>query len=137
MDKELSLYELGILLKEITSKYKTSLVTKVKMSGGWMTFTGNIEVEYIPKVDNIIGGNNIIGLRVCNNVDQTTTIKITGIKGKKFNINIAKAKYKEINKFGLNIDQIKEKEDKSTLRIDDSMVLSVDAGIETLLKILD
>ena len=137
MDKELSLYELGILLKEITSKYKTSLVTKVKMSGGWMTFTGNIEVEYIPKVDNIIGGNNIIGLRVCNNVDQWTSIKITGIKGKKFNINIAKAKYKEINKFGLNIDQIKEKEDKSTLRIDDSMVLSVDAGIETLLKILD
>ena len=66
MEKELTLYQLGNLLKIITENYEVNLMSKIKLSGGWMTITGNIDVDYIPANEVLGKGSNIIGLKINN-----------------------------------------------------------------------
>ena len=68
MEKELTLYQLGNLLKIITENYEVNLMSKIKLSGGWMTITGNIDVDYIPaehRERKKVGGDNIDQCRQC------------------------------------------------------------------------
>ena len=112
MEKELTLYQLGNLLKIITENYEVNLMSKIKLSGGWMTITGNIDVDYIPANEVLGKGSNIIGLKINNGGSCSNDIKITGMKDLNFKVNLAATKFKEIHKGGLNLDKIKEKEDK-------------------------
>ena len=81
MEKELTLYQLGNLLKIITENYEVNLMSKIKLSGGWMTITGNIDVDYIPANEVLGKGSNIIGLKINNGGSCSNDIKITGMQG--------------------------------------------------------
>ena len=98
MEKELTLYQLGNLLKAVTENYEVSLMSKIKLSGGWMTITGNIDVDYIPTNEVLGKGSNIIGLKINNNGSCANDIKITGMKDLNFKVNLAATKFKEIHK---------------------------------------
>lgn len=132
MEKELTLYQLGNLLKELTNKYEVNLMSKIKLSGGWMTITGNVDVDYIPNNEVLGKGSNIIGLKINNGND----IKITGMKDLYFKVNLAATKFKEIHKGGLNLDKIKEKEDKCTLKIDENMIFTIHASLDNVKELL-
>ena len=92
MKYELTLYELGKLLKNIREEYKMNLLSKITLSGGWMTITGSVDIEEIPKTEIISKGNNIISIKVKTNEEEGQILKITGAKDKKFNIDIAPSK---------------------------------------------
>lgn len=134
MDYSLSLYELGKILEKIDMNHNMSLLNRIKLSGGWMTLNGEARVEYIPKSEGIVGGNNIISLKLISPTGEGNSIKITGLKELKFNVNLSQSKYKVINKGGLNLDQVKEKSDKCTLRIDEDMIFTINAPIEEIKK---
>lgn len=133
MDYELTLYELGNLLDKVIKEYEMTLMIKVKLSGGWMTLKSNVTIDSLPKEEGLTAGNNVISLKLNNGIDD---LKITGLKNQKFKVDVAAAKYKEINKHGLSIDMIKEKNNKSTLKIDDNMILSINAALEDIKKII-
>ena len=44
MKYDLSIYELGQLLTKLTKDYKVELLSKAKLSGGWMTIVGEVEI---------------------------------------------------------------------------------------------
>lgn len=136
MEKEVTLYQLGNLLKEVTKKYEVSLMSKIKLSGGWMTITGNVDVDYVPHNEVLGKGSNIIGLKINNGGSCANDIKITGIKDSNFKINLSATKFKEIHKGGLNIDKIKEKADKCTLKIDDNMIFTINASVDEIKNFL-
>ena len=48
MVHELTVYKLGKLLSELSSEYNVSLLVKRKLSGGFITVTGKVDVDYIP-----------------------------------------------------------------------------------------
>lgn len=133
MDYELTLYQLGNFFENILEKYKMTLMIKVKLSGGWITLRSNVEIDSLPKEEGLTAGNNVISLKL-DNVGED--LKITGLKNLKFKVNLSPAKYKEINKKGLSIDMVKEKSDKSTLRIDDNIVFSINASTNEINKLI-
>ena len=133
MDYELTLYQLGNFLENILEKYKMTLTIKVKLSGGWITLRSNVKIDSLPKEEGLTAGNNVISLKL-DNVGED--LKITGLKNLKFKVNLSPAKYKEINKKGLSIDMVKEKSDKSTLRIDDNIIFSINAPINEINKLI-
>lgn len=136
MEKELTLYELGNLLKAVTENYQVSLMSKIKLSGGWMTITGKIDVDYIPAKDVLGKGSNIIGLKINNGGSCANDIKITGMKDLNFKVNLAATKFKEIHQGGLNLEKIKEKEDKCTLKIDENMIFTINASLDEVKELL-
>lgn len=109
MKCELTVYELGKLLKSVSEEYKMSLISKIKLSGGWMTMIGQVEVESTPTKEILAKGSNIISLKVKNHCGEGNLIKITGVKDTKFLLNIGPRRVKEIHVGGLNFDRIKEK----------------------------
>ena len=133
MDYELTLYQLGNFLENILEKYKMTLTIKVKLSGGWITLRSNVKIDSLPKEEGLTAGNNVISLKLDNAGED---LKITGLKNLKFKVNLSPAKYKEINKKGLSIDMVKEKSDKSTLRIDDNIVFSINASTNEINKLI-
>lgn len=135
MDYELSLFELGNLLEEVNKHFNVSLLARTRLSGGWLTVMGEVEVESVPQSEGIKAGNNIIVLNIIQNGD-INSIKLTGIKDNYFNVNIAPAKYKEIKKSGLSLDMIKEKEDKCTLKVDENMIFTIDAAAKDIQSII-
>ena len=132
MNYNLSIYELGKLLKDIEKNYKMNLLCNIKLSGGWMTMTGSVKVDYVPTEEVMLKGNNIINLILNNNSEEGNFVKITGQKDGKFTINLAATKYKEIHKGGLNIDMTKEKPDQCTLKIDEGMIFTINAPVKEI-----
>ena len=49
MIHELTVYKLGKLLSELTNDYKINLLVKRKLSGGFITITGEVGVDYFRK----------------------------------------------------------------------------------------
>lgn len=137
MKYELTLYELGKVLKSITEEYKVTLLSKITLSGGWMTFMGEASIEEIPTSEVIGKGNNIINIRVKNNGDEGSVLKITGAKDKKFNIDIAKAKFKVISTTGLNIDKLQLSDEECKLRIDEDMIFTINTNADEILKFIE
>lgn len=136
MKYELTIYELGKLLKNIDSKYNISLLSKIKLSGGWMTMTGEISVIDVPTEAILLKGNNIITLKLKNNNENGSEIKITGLKDSKFVIDISETKYKEIKPGMLNLDVIKVNNNQCKLRIDEDMIFTIDTSVDKVIKCL-
>ena len=76
MVHELTVYKLGKLLNELSSQYDVNLLVKRKLSGGFITITGEVNVDYIPTDKKTLKGNNIIGLKVKNNSGEIFFKKI-------------------------------------------------------------
>ena len=60
MIHELTIYKLGKLLNELKLKYNMNLLLKRKLSGGFITIVGEVDVSYIPEDKETLKGNNII-----------------------------------------------------------------------------
>lgn len=128
MKKKLTVYELGKLLQGVTDAYKTSLLAKINLSGGWMTIQGQIEVQGRPTDKVVLKGNNIITLKVKSEGNEGTELKITGAKDGSFEVAVAPKKVIEIHTGGLGLQVQKEKADECTIKIDDSMIFTVKAS---------
>ena len=131
---ELTVNKLGKLLKDLTNDYNISLLVKRKLSGGFVTITGEVEVDYFPTEQKTLKGNNIISLKVKNNGGQID-LKITGIKDSLFKVEVAPTKLKEVNIGGLSIDKIKESKDECKLKVDEDLIFTIPAPCE-IVKIL-
>ena len=135
MVHELTVYKLGKLLNELSSQYDVNLLVKRKLSGGFITITGEVNVDYIPTDKKTLKGNNIIGLKVKNNSGEID-LKITGIKGSLFKVEIAPTKFKEINIGGLSVDKIKESKEECKLKVDDDLIFTISASSQEVEKLL-
>lgn len=135
MVHELTIYKLGKLLTELSSNYNTSLLVKRKLSGGFITLTGKVDVDYIPTDKKTLKGNNIIGLKVKNDAGQMD-LKITGIKDTLFKVEIAPTKFKEINIGGLSMDKIQNSKKECKVRIDEDLIFTVSASAEVIEKLI-
>ena len=135
MIHELTIYKLGKLLNELKLKYNMNLLLKRKLSGGFITIVGEVDVNYIPEDKETLKGNNIIGLKVKNDNGQMD-LKITGIKGSLFKVEIAPTKFKEINSGGLSVDKIKESKEECKLKVDDDLIFTISASSEEVEKLL-
>lgn len=135
MVHELTIYKLGKLLTELSSNYNTSLLVKRKLSGGFITLTGKVDVDYIPPDKKTLKGNNIIGLKVKNDAGQMD-LKITGIKDTLFKVEIAPTKFKEINIGGLSMDKIQNSKKECKVRIDEDLIFTVSASAEVIEKLI-
>lgn len=128
MKHKLTVYELGKLLSEVCNSYKTSLLGKINLSGGWMTIQGGVEVESTPTNRVVLKGNNIISLKINGTGTEGISIKITGAKNGKFEVNIAPKKVIEIHTAGLGLQIQKEKTNQCTIKVDDSMIFTVNTS---------
>ena len=141
MKLELTVCELGKVLKKIEEKYKLDILVKSTLSGGWMTITGEAIILKVPsdiKVGCSGKEENIIDIKVKNEDNQDgTVIKITGAKNKKFNIDISSTRYKEVFSNNLTINQIKINENESKLRIDENIILTIKAPVDEIEKIIE
>jgi len=140
MRLELTVCELGEVLKKIEENYKLDILIKSTLSGGWMTITGEDIILKTPS-DIKIGCNgnadNIIDIKIKNENNQDgTVIKITGAKNKKFNVDISSTRYKEVLSNNLTINQIKVNENESKLRIDENIILTIKAPVDEIVKII-
>jgi hypothetical protein len=141
MKLELTVCELGKVLKEIEEKYKLDILVKSTLSGGWMTITGEAIVLKAPsdkKVSCCGNGDNIIDIKIKNeNNEEGTVIKITGAKNKKFNVDISSTRYKEVFSDKLTINQMKVNENESKLRIDEDIIFTIKASVDEIAEIIE
>ena len=141
MKLELTVCELGKVLKKIEEKYKLGILIKSTLSGGWMTITGEATILRVPSDVKIgCGGNydNIIDINIKTQDNQEGIIvKITGAKSKKFNIDIASTRYKEILPNNLTINKIKVNENESKLRIDEDIIFTIKASVDEVARIIE
>ena len=135
MVHELTVYKLGKLLNELSSGYKMKLLVKRKLSGGFITITGEVNVAYIPNDKKALKGNNIIGLKVKNDGGEID-LKITGIKDTLFKVEVAPTKFKEVSIGGLSIDKIKESKEECKIRVDEDLIFTVPAPNEVVEKLI-
>lgn len=128
MKRELTVYQLGKLLQEVNNLYKTNILAKISLSGGWMTLQGEVEVLSIPTEKVVLKGNNIIALKIKGSENEGTEIKLTGAKDGKFSVAIAPKKVIEIHTGGLGLQLQKEKADECTIKLDESIIFTVKAS---------
>ncbi|MGL4873521.1 MAG: UDP-N-acetylglucosamine pyrophosphorylase [Clostridium sp.] len=135
MELNLTTYKLGTLLKNITENYKTTLMTKTKVSGGFITMFGDASIGKIP--ENILSfskGNNIIDIKIKTSSNESATLKVTGMQGG-FDIKITETRYKEICK-GKFSDEIKINKNESKLKIGEDIIFTIKAPVDELKKFL-
>lgn len=139
MKFELTIYELGKLLKKVDTEFKLQMFTIVKLSGGWLTMMGDADVEEIPQ-QYLLGcstnSNNIINIRIKDDNELGSILKITGAKDKKFEVDISPSTYKEIIKGNINHDEVKINDKECKIRIDSDIIFKVNAQAETIIKLI-
>ena len=138
MKYNLNIYELGQLLSKLTREYDVNVLTKLKLSGGWMTITGEVQVVGAPEDKVVLKGNNIITLKIKDTGFEGSTLKITGAKNGLFNIDLAATRYKEFGSSGLNLNKVKINNNESKLRIDEDMIFTIkNAPVENVENIIN
>lgn len=139
MKLELNIYELGQALKKLEKEYGLNVVIKMNLSGGWMTMSGEAFIEKVPNML-LLGGktksNNIIDIRIKNNCEEGTIMKLTGAKDKKFTVDLEPARYIELCPSNIGSDNIKINEKESKLKIDKDLLFSIKASNEQVLSII-
>lgn len=135
MKYELTTFELGTLLKKIRENNNISILSKINLSGGWLTITGSVEILEIPKNNTIMAGNNFINIKVSNN-NEGTIIKLIGAKDSKFSIDISPTKFKEIKPSSLSLDMIKENSNECKLRIDEDVIFTINSSAESIAQLI-
>lgn len=139
MNLELSVYELGNLLKKIEEKSQMDVLIKSNLSGGWMTITGNASIEKIPgESASKCGGNkgNIIDISIKSKGEDSIPVKITGANNKKFSVSIAPTKYKELSPNNLSLNMIKINKNETKLRIDENIIFTIKDSVENVEKLV-
>ena len=141
MKLELTVSELGKILKKIEEKYKLDILIKSILSGGWMTITGEVMILKAPSDISVgCGGrsDNIIDIKIKTEDSQEGIIvKLTGAKNKTFNVDISSTRYKELLSNNLTINQVKINENESKLRIDEDIIFTINAPANEIVKIIE
>ena len=139
MNLELTIYELGKLLKKIEEKSELDVLIKSNLSGGWMTITGPVSILKVPgEAVSKCGGSkdNIIDISINSNGVESIPVKITGASDKKFSVNIAPTKYKELAPNNLSLNILKTNNKVTKLRIDENMIFTIKDSVENVEKLL-
>ncbi|WP_315080921.1 UDP-N-acetylglucosamine pyrophosphorylase [uncultured Clostridium sp.] len=139
MKLELTIFELGQVLKKLEKNHELDLLIKSTLNGGWMTLRGMANIQRVPGLT--LGcsskGNNIIDIRIKDNNGQGSTLKLTGAKEKKFNVEISSTRYMELsNKNKLNSNEIKVNQNECKLRIDENMIFTIKASADEVVKLI-
>lgn len=140
MKFELTINELGRLLKKLGDEYKLELMTKMELSGGWMTMHGEATIESIPaeSVGCKSKSNNIISIRVkSNDSEHGTSLKLTGAKNLKFKIDVSSTRYKELAPGKLTLNQIKVNDEECKLRIDENIIFKIPGTVEEVINFIE
>ncbi|WP_026886218.1 hypothetical protein [Clostridium beijerinckii] len=140
MKLDLTIFELGKLLKKIEDKYDLNMLVKLALSGGWATITGNANVLKYPNDSNCgcNGKDNIIDISVERDGNEHgSVIKITGAKDKKFDIDISSTRYKELRPNNLTVNKIKINENESKLRIDENIIFTIGASVNDIKELIE
>ena len=140
MKFELTIEELGMALDKIGKEHKLNILVKSTLSGGWMTMTGEATILNIPR--NIEGGcaskgNNIIDIKINGENQAAVVIKITGAKGKKFNVDISSTRYRELAANNLTINQVKINENECKLRIDEDIIFTIATSAKEIMQLIE
>lgn len=139
MNLELTVYELGKLLKKIEEKSKLDVLIKSNLSGGWMTITGPVSILKVPgEAVSKCGGSkdNIIDISINNDGSESIPVKITGSNNKKFAVNIAPTKYKELAPNNLSLNMLKTNNNETKLRIDENIIFTIKDSVENVERLL-
>lgn len=131
----LTTHELGKLLSDLCNEYNISMLWREKVSGGFITLTGTIDIEYYPTEQVMLKGNNIISLQVKSG-ENSNTVKITGMKGEYFDVSIAPTKFKEIKSNSLYLNQIQESKTECKLRIDENIIFTIPQSYDDVIKLI-
>jgi hypothetical protein len=140
MKLQLTVCELGKVLKKLEENYELPVLIKSNLSGGWMTITGKANILKIPgdTKAGCGGKDNIIHIEIKDeNALEGTIIKITGAQDKKFNIDILSSRYREISPNNLTINQIKINENESKLKIDENIIFTINASVHEIEKLIE
>ncbi|MBE6062851.1 MAG: UDP-N-acetylglucosamine pyrophosphorylase [Clostridium butyricum] len=139
MNLELTVYELGKLLKTIGEKGQLDILIKSNLSGGWMTITGPVSIVKVPSEAACKcggGKDNIIDLSINNKDKESIPVKITGLNNKKFSVNIAPTKYKELMPNNLSLNLLKTNNNVTKLRIDENIIFTIKDSVENIEKLV-
>lgn len=139
MRLELTIEELGQALKKIEKDYKLNMMVKSELSGGWLTMTGETEILQVPHIISTgcaPKGNNIISMKIKDNSNEGSIVKLTGVKNKTFNVDICAGRYKEISKVGLSIDTIKTNENECKFRIDENIIFTIKENADKIFNLI-
>ncbi|HBJ1649110.1 hypothetical protein [Clostridium botulinum] len=139
MKLELTIFELGQALKKIEKNHELDLLIKSTLNGGWMTLRGMANIQKVPGLT--LGcsskGNNIIDIKIKDNNGQGSTLKLTGAKEKKFNVEISSTRYMELSSRNkANANEIKINKNECKLRIDENMIFTIKASIDEIKEII-
>lgn len=138
MNLELTIYELGQVLKKIEKKHGLDLMVKMDLSGGWMTLVGKTNVEKTPALL-LAGtgkGNNVIDLRVKFDHEEGSIIRLIGAKDKKFKVNIEPSKYRELRPSSLTSNEVKINNKECKLMIDEDIIFSIKENANEILNFI-
>lgn len=137
MKLELTVYQLGKMLKKIEENNKLYILIKSTLSGGWMTMTGEATILKIPNdLTSECSGksDNIINIKINGENNEGIIIKLTGAKNKKFNIDISSTRYRELAPNNLTINQVKINENECKLRIDEDIIFTIKTSVDKVMK---
>ena len=133
MKYDLNIYKLGQLLLRVTENYSVNILAKSKLSGGWMTITGEVEVMVVPEDKVVLKGNNIITLKIKDSGLDGSSLKITGAKDGLFNVDVSPTRYREFGNSGISLNKVKVNNNETKLRIDEDIIFTIrNASVEDI-----
>lgn len=139
MKFEFTINELGDALKKISDTNDLDILIKSALSGGWMTVTGKAKIVKVPD-SNLTGckskKDNIIHIKINEDVEKETLVKLIGINNKKFNVDISAGRYRELSSNNLTINQIKINENETKIRIDENIIFTVKNNVDNVLNMI-
>lgn len=140
MKFEVDIYKLGEILSELEMKYNLEFMTKIELSGGWLTVVGNLKVTKSPKEGSGCKnrGSNILEFIIKEEEPKEgLPFKITGAKNKKFNLSVDSSRFKELAPQKLTLNTIKVNKKETKLRIDEDIIIKIKDDKETIKKIIE
>ncbi|WP_194190134.1 UDP-N-acetylglucosamine pyrophosphorylase [Clostridium chrysemydis] len=139
MKFEVDIYKLGEILSELEKKYDLEFMTKISLSGGWLTVVGNLKVKKLPKEGSGCKskGSNILEFIIKEEEKEGLTFKITGAKDKKFNLGVDSTRFKELAPQKLTLNAIKVNKEETKLRIDEDIIIKIKDNKETVKSIIE
>ncbi|MGL5477537.1 MAG: UDP-N-acetylglucosamine pyrophosphorylase [Clostridium sp.] len=139
MKFEVDIYKLGQVLNELEKKYDLEFMTKIELSGGWLTVVGDLKVLKLPKEGTGCKskGSNILEFMIKDEEKEGLTFKITGAKNKKFNLSVDSTRFKELAPQKLTLNTIKVNKEETKLRIDEDIIIKIKDDKETVKSIIE
>ena len=139
MKFEFTINELGDALKKVSDANDLEILIKSTLSGGWMTVTGKAKIVKVPE-SGAAGckskKDNIIHIKINEDAEKETLVKLTGASDKKFNVDISAGRYRELAPNNLTLNQIKINENETKIRIDENIIFTIKSNVDNVLEII-